>query len=134
MTHEQRIEKYGRMSNPPFNSKETYRAWVTAWKLNYATVAQQIRARRCADRLDQSLAGHCRNRLGTMWYAHDKRVQALEEERAKRPASIIKLAATAPQRSLRSLRIEANNLLVERHQSKIAAQEQYLASKTTVAA
>lgn len=117
MKHEERLSTYGADTNPPFTTREEYLACAKAWKLEYAKLSEHIRLSRQSDRLWQSV---------TARKLSDKDQEAL-------PANQIALLRY-PAGHLPALRNKATQMLIQRHQMKAAAQEQYLKQHAAVAA
>lgn len=117
MKHEERLQQYGAMSNPPFHDRETYLAWVAAWKRRYAELSAKIKVDKLHQRINQRLRS-----LG-------------EAEFNRRPLPSHFAAAwhaDYPENywhGARSWQADARTLLHERHQSKVTAQLQWEAAQ-----
>jgi hypothetical protein len=103
------------MKNIPFNSKETYLAYRSAWKAEYNNLSLEIRRLRLADRFYQRKT-----------FAH----LALTDGEEGSLAEALKLCAPGSlsfNRLNRSKR--ATEMLAELKEAKVEAQRQYLARK-----
>jgi len=103
------------MTNITFNSKETYLAYRSAWKVDYKKLSAEIRTLRLSDRFYQ------RKTFGQ---------RALTESEERRLADGLRLCGPGSlsfNRLNRSKR--ANQMLAELKEAKLEAQRQYLARK-----
>jgi hypothetical protein len=108
------------MKTPPFNSKETYLAYRSAWKAEYKTLSAEIRTLRLADRF------HQRSQFARLAFsAADQRCLAAATTLCESATFDSSLAALHRRR--RSTR--ATELLAELKEAKLEAQRQYLARK-----
>lgn len=117
MTYEARLKQYGPLPNPPFNNRETYLAWVAAWKENYADLSEKIRVFKVHGRLNQRFRGLTPKQI-------KKLPLSAREDRiwnADYPAAYWNGCGTWSE--------EATRQLVLRHQAKVTAQQQWEAAK-----
>jgi len=104
------------MKTIPFNSKETYLAYRSAWKAEYKTLGSEIRNLRLADRFRQRKE-----------FAH----LALMETEERYLAAAIKLCGPGSLSYNRLKRSShATDMLTELKEAKLEAQGQYLARQT----
>jgi hypothetical protein len=108
------------MKSIPFNSKETYLAYRSAWKAEYKNLSAEIRTLRLADRF------HQRSRFARLPLSEaEQRCLAAAATLCQSQSFDSSLAALNRRR--RSAR--ATELLAELKEAKLEAQRQYLARK-----
>ncbi len=108
------------MNNILFNSKETYLAYRSAWKVEYKHLSTEIRVLRLADRLYQ------RSQYAGLPLSEAER-RCLESARELCGSEPFSLHLANFNRSRRSAR--ATEMLAELKAAKLEAQQQYLATR-----
>jgi len=108
------------MKNLPFNSKETYLAYRSAWKAGYKTLSAEIRTLRLADRF------HQRSRFAHLPLSEAEQ-RCLTAATTLCESAIFDSSLAALHRRRRSAR--ATDLLAELKAAKLEARRQYLARK-----
>jgi hypothetical protein len=108
------------MKQIPFNSKETYLAYRSAWKAEYKKLSAEIRTLRLADRFHQRSQ-----------FAHLPLTDS--EQRCLRAATALcevgRFDSSLAAMNRRHHSARAKEMLAELRQAKIEAQRQYLACK-----
>ncbi len=113
------------MKNIPFNSKETYLAYRSAWKAEYKNLSAEIRVLRLADRSYQ------RSQYAGRLLGEAER-RCLEQARQLCAPEPFTLHLANFNRSRR--RARATEMLAQLKEAKLEAQRQYLARKAAGAA
>jgi len=126
MTYEQRLEQYGPMKNPPFNSRETYLAWAADWKKRYAELSEKIRRSRRRDRLIESAYAITKS---VRWSTQVSEVAERLNRSGLMSKADVELLQTNFDHGTWSMGTQATAMIAERHESKVSAQQQWLAAQ-----
>jgi hypothetical protein len=125
------------MTPLPFTDRESYIAWRAEWRAAYSALSLELRECKLLRKWIARRNGHCA-RNGIYWFASTAPTLKtfMEPELATTCETVLAIESRYKygQPPIPALKERATKMLEQRKQSKIQAQQQYLAHKALVPA